>query len=134
MRAQVDILAELEHNLVLSPLRRIEALTFEGEELRSLHVLNTASGLRRVVPWMRVPAVLVETARPDLIQRDGSTRTIISATDARSTRCPMRIGHTVTIRADRKLLRIYAEGTFVKTHARQPPGGHATDHRDYPKR
>jgi transposase len=43
------------------------------------------------------------------------------------------IGQAVWIRADCKLVRIYARGELVKTHERQPPGGRSTDHDDYPK-
>lgn len=43
------------------------------------------------------------------------------------------LGRTVWVRADRKLVRIYADGVLVKTHARQPPGGRSTDHADYPE-
>jgi transposase len=43
------------------------------------------------------------------------------------------LGRTVSVRADRKLVRIYADGALVKTHARQPPGGRSTDHGDYPE-
>jgi hypothetical protein len=39
----------------------------------------------------------------------------------------------VSVRGDSKLVRIYAKGELVKTHQRQPPGGRATDHDDYPK-
>jgi hypothetical protein len=42
------------------------------------------------------------------------------------------IGKTVWIRADSKLVRIYFEGTLVKTHPKQPPGARSTDHQDYP--
>ena len=42
------------------------------------------------------------------------------------------LGHTVWVRGDRKLVRIYVDGTLVKTHARQPPGRRSTDHSDYP--
>jgi len=42
------------------------------------------------------------------------------------------LGRTVWVRADRKLVRIYVDGVLVKTHARQPPGGRATDYDDYP--
>jgi transposase len=43
------------------------------------------------------------------------------------------LGRAVWVRADRKLVRIYVDGALVKTHARQPPGGRATDHADYPE-
>ena len=43
------------------------------------------------------------------------------------------IGQSVWVRADSKLVRIYAKGELVKTHERQPPGGRSTDHDDYPK-
>jgi hypothetical protein len=42
------------------------------------------------------------------------------------------IGKSVWIRADSKLVRIYFEGTLVKTHPKQPPGARSTDHQDYP--
>ncbi len=42
------------------------------------------------------------------------------------------VGKKVWVRADTKLVRIYAAGTLVKTHAKQPPGGRSTDHSDYP--
>lgn len=38
----------------------------------------------------------------------------------------------VWVRADRKLVRIYHDGVLIKTHARQRPGGRATDYDDYP--
>ena len=40
---------------------------------------------------------------------------------------------TVWVRGDSKLVRIYADGTLVKTHARRPPGARSTDYDDYPK-
>jgi transposase len=42
------------------------------------------------------------------------------------------LGKTVWVRGDRRLVRIYVDGTLVKTHARQPPGKRATDYTDYP--
>lgn len=42
------------------------------------------------------------------------------------------IGRTIWVRADQSLVRIYLDGTLIKTHARQAPGGRATDHDDYP--
>jgi len=36
------------------------------------------------------------------------------------------------VRADSKLIRIYVGNELAKTHARQPPGGRATDYDDYP--
>ena len=35
-------------------------------------------------------------------------------------------------RADSQIVRFYAAGQLVKTHARQPPGGRATDPADFP--
>jgi hypothetical protein len=43
------------------------------------------------------------------------------------------VGKRVWVRADRKLVRLFYEGELIKTHARQPPGGRATDYDDYPK-
>ena len=40
---------------------------------------------------------------------------------------------TLWIRADRTLVRAYYDGEVIKTHARQPPGGRATDYDDYPE-
>jgi transposase len=40
---------------------------------------------------------------------------------------------TLWVRADRKLVRAYCNGELIKTHARQPPGGRATDYDDYPE-
>lgn len=42
------------------------------------------------------------------------------------------IGKSVWIRADSKLVRIYSDGTLIKTHPKQPPGARSTDHADYP--
>ena len=42
------------------------------------------------------------------------------------------IGKVVHIRGDSKLVRIYRNGELIKTHERQPPGGRAIDHHDYP--
>jgi hypothetical protein len=42
------------------------------------------------------------------------------------------IGQSVWVRGDRMLVRIYASGELVKIHPKQPPGGRATDHADYP--
>jgi len=39
----------------------------------------------------------------------------------------------VWVRADQKLVRVYFEGELIKTHARKPPGGRATDYDDYPE-
>jgi hypothetical protein len=43
------------------------------------------------------------------------------------------IGKRVTVKSNSRLVRIYWNGELVKTHARQPPGGRATDHLDYPQ-
>jgi transposase len=43
------------------------------------------------------------------------------------------IGRKLWVRADTKLVRVYSNGELVKTHARQPVGGRATDHNDYPQ-
>ncbi|MFQ5745310.1 MAG: IS21 family transposase, partial [Acidobacteriota bacterium] len=43
------------------------------------------------------------------------------------------VGHRVTVRGDRSLVRIYFRGEQIKTHARQPPGGRSTDTEDYPE-
>lgn len=42
------------------------------------------------------------------------------------------IGRHVWVRADTRLVRIYADHTLLKTHPRQAPGGRSTDHDDYP--
>ena len=42
------------------------------------------------------------------------------------------IGHKLTARADRALVRFYDRGRLVKTHLRQPPGGRAIDPTDFP--
>ncbi|HEU4629651.1 MAG TPA: IS21 family transposase [Gemmatimonadaceae bacterium] len=42
------------------------------------------------------------------------------------------IGQRLWVRVDSQLVRLYADGALVKTHVRQPPGGRATDHADYP--
>ena len=42
------------------------------------------------------------------------------------------LGCTAWVRGDTKLVRIYVDGTLVKTHPRKPPGGRSTDHDDYP--
>jgi len=41
-------------------------------------------------------------------------------------------GQTVTVRGDRRLVRIFLRGELIKTHPRKPPGGRSTDHKDYP--
>jgi transposase len=38
----------------------------------------------------------------------------------------------VEVRGDSRLVRIYHRGALIKVHARQPPGGRATDYTDYP--
>lgn len=42
------------------------------------------------------------------------------------------IGQTVAVRADTKLVKIYARGVLVKTHARVPAGHRSTDVEDLP--
>jgi hypothetical protein len=42
------------------------------------------------------------------------------------------IGHSVEVRADRQLVRIYWRGQLVKTHPRQQPGRRSTDPADLP--
>ena len=42
------------------------------------------------------------------------------------------LGRTVWVQGDSKLVRIYVDGTLVKTHPRKPPGSRSTDHDDYP--
>jgi hypothetical protein len=42
------------------------------------------------------------------------------------------LGHTAWVQGDSRLVRIYVDGTLVKTHPRRPPGGRSTDHDDYP--
>jgi transposase len=43
------------------------------------------------------------------------------------------IGKKLRARADSQLVRIYFGTELVKTHVRQPPGGHSTDPNDYPR-
>ena len=43
------------------------------------------------------------------------------------------IGRRLRARADSKLVRFYDRGELVKTHARQPKGGRATDVSDFPE-
>jgi transposase len=42
------------------------------------------------------------------------------------------VGRTLRARADQYTVRVYDGLTLVKTHARQPPGGRATDPADFP--
>jgi hypothetical protein len=42
------------------------------------------------------------------------------------------LGRTAWVQGDSRLVRIYVDGTLVKTHPRMPPGGRSTDHDDYP--
>lgn len=42
------------------------------------------------------------------------------------------VGHRVDVRIDRDTVRIYRKAELVKLHARQRPGGRATDPKDYP--
>jgi hypothetical protein len=42
------------------------------------------------------------------------------------------VGRTLRARADQQTVRVYDGLTLVKTHARQPPGGRATDPTDFP--
>lgn len=42
------------------------------------------------------------------------------------------VGKKLTARADRTTVRLYAEHTLVKVHARQAPGGRSTDPKDFP--
>jgi transposase len=42
------------------------------------------------------------------------------------------VGHHLTARADAQIVRFYARGLLIKTHARKPPGGQAIDATDYP--
>ncbi len=42
------------------------------------------------------------------------------------------VGRTLRARADQQTVRLYDGPTLVKTHARQPPGGRATDPADFP--
>jgi hypothetical protein len=43
------------------------------------------------------------------------------------------VGKKVWVRADSKLVRVYAGGALVTTHAKQPPGGRSTHHEHYPQ-
>lgn len=42
------------------------------------------------------------------------------------------VGHYVDVRIDRSTVRVYRKGELIKMHARQRPGGRATDPKDYP--
>lgn len=42
------------------------------------------------------------------------------------------VGQVLMARADQQLVRFYARGLLIKTHARQPPGGRSIDPDDYP--
>ena len=42
------------------------------------------------------------------------------------------IGQKVTVRGDRRLVRIYHDGQLIKTHPRKRPYGRSTDYDDYP--
>jgi transposase len=43
------------------------------------------------------------------------------------------VGKNVRARADSSTVRLYLGGIFIKSHMRQPPGGHSTDREDYPE-
>ncbi len=43
------------------------------------------------------------------------------------------IGTTLTARADRSTVKLYAKGSLVKVHPRQAPGGRVTDPEDLPQ-
>jgi hypothetical protein len=42
------------------------------------------------------------------------------------------VGQRITARADAQIVRFYARGLLIKTHARKPPGGQSIDASDYP--
>jgi len=42
------------------------------------------------------------------------------------------VGQRITARADAQMVRFYARGLLIKTHARQGPGGQSIDPSDYP--
>ena len=129
---------------------------FKGGEFRDLaDVRNQAwrwcrdvAGLRIHGTTRRKPLVVFQDEeREALLPWDGESYEIADWREAKvhqdhhiqcrqalysvpSSLCPP--GRKVEVRVDSKLVRIYHRGQLIKTHARQPRGGRATDPEDYP--
>ena len=129
---------------------------FKGADFRDLsHVREEASRWCRDVAGLRIHGttrrkplvVFQDEERQDLIPWDGEPYEIADWRNAKvhqdhhiqchqalysvpSSLCPP--GQKVEARVDSKLVRIYHRGQLIKTHVRQPRGGRATDHDDYP--
>src|SRR5204862_3629864 len=80
-------------------------------------------------PWSGEPYVVPER-RTGMVHPDHHVVFRYALYSVPSHRCPP--GTRVEIAGDRALVRITHQGVLVKVHARQPPGGRATDPNDYP--
>jgi transposase len=95
--------------------RRVPRVVFETEERATLSPPPTA-------PFDR-PTWAEATVHPD--HHIQFQRALYSV--------PTRyVGQRVSVRGDRKLVRIYHRHELIKTHPRQAPGQRSTDYADYP--
>ncbi len=95
--------------------RRVPRVVFETEERATLLPAPTA-------PFDR-PTWAEATVHPD--HHLQFQRALYSV--------PTRyVGQRVSVRGDRKLVRIYSRQALIKTHPRPAPGGRSTDYADYP--
>ena len=82
-----------------------------------------------LLPWDSQPYEIANwrTAR---VHQDHHIQCLQALYSIPSDVCPP--GQKVEVRLDSKLVRVYHREQLVKTHARQPVGGRATDPNDYP--
>jgi transposase len=100
---------------------RTQRLPLEHFEAEEKPVLLPAPTAPFDVPLWSTPTV----ARDGRVQVEKALYSVPSHLDL--------VGKELRARADSQLVRIYFGLDLVKTHPRQPPGGHATDPADYPR-
>ncbi len=96
--------------------RRQPLEVFKAEE--AVHLLPRPEGRYDLPTWHKVT-----------VQRDHH----LSVGKALYSVPTQYIGEKVTVRSDSVMVRVYHKGQVIKTHAKQAPGGRATDPNDYPE-
>jgi transposase len=100
---------------------RTQRLPLEHFEAEEKPVLLPAPTLPYDVPTWCTPIV----ARDGRVQVEKALYSVPTHLDL--------VGKKLRARADSRLVHLYFGTELVKTHPRQPPGGHSTDPNDYPR-
>jgi hypothetical protein len=120
--------------------------TIEDARVRALHWCREEYGLRRHSRTQRRPLEHFQTEEQAVLLPTPTTRydmplwsepkvardQLAQVAKALYSIPHPYVGQILTARADQQLVRFYARGVLIKTHARQPPGGRSIDPDDYP--